>query len=100
MAARDCASVRIEPRIFCRYAELVAPRQDLHGERLVQLEEIDVVDRDSGLLEDAAGCGHRAVAHEMRLDACVGKPDEPELRGEAELRDRLFRGEERRGRAV
>ena len=53
-----------------------------------------------GLLEHAARRRHRAVAHQVRLDAGVGEADEAQLRRQAELCDRVLGGEERCGRAV
>src|SRR5205085_1628855 len=42
MPDRDRAAVHVEP--FLRNAEAVAAMEDLHGERLVELPEPDVVD--------------------------------------------------------
>ncbi len=100
VAARDRAAVRVEARVVRRDPELVAPRQHLHGERLVQLEDVDLVERQSGLLQRAPRRGHRAVAHQVRLDTGVRKRDEAELRLDAELRGDRLRREERRRRAV
>ncbi len=100
MPAGDRAAVRIEARVVGGDAKLVAPRQDLHRERLVQLEQVDLVERHSRLLEHAPRRRYGAVAHQMRLDAGVRVPDEAQLRREAELVRRLLGREERRGRAV
>ena len=51
--------------------QLVAPREHLHGERLVQLEEVDIVEAKARLLEHALRRRHRPDAHEVRLDAGV-----------------------------
>ena len=48
MTAGDRAAVRVQPLVLGVDAEPVAPAQHLHGERLVQLEEADVVDRETG----------------------------------------------------
>ena len=100
MAAGDRAPVRVESRIVGRDADTVAPRENLDGEGLVQLEEADVVDRQPGLREDALRGGHGPDAHEMRLDPGVGKPDEAHRRLEPELRGHGLGGEEARGGAV
>ena len=75
-------------------------RQHLHREWLVQLEEVDVVDRQPGALEHLLGRRHRSEAHEVRLDAGIGEADEAHPRLEAELRGCVPRGDERGGRAV
>src|SRR5881398_109214 len=83
--AGDRATVRIEALIVSGDAELVAPGQHLDRKWLVQLEEVDGVELQSGLFEHSTRRGHGAVAHQVRLDACVGVADESELRLEAEL---------------
>src|SRR4051812_46520087 len=65
MAARDRTAVRVEPWIVAGDAELIAPGQHLYRERLIELEEVDVVERDAGLFEHALRRGHRAVAHQV-----------------------------------
>ncbi len=94
MAARDRAAVGIESRIVGRDAELVAPREHLDRERLVQLEQVDVVERDTRLLEHAPRRRNRAVAHQMRLDAGVREPDETQLRRELQLVHRRLPGKQ------
>ena len=78
----------IEARVVGCDADAVAPGQHLHRERLVELEEPDVVDREALALEDPLRRRDRPEAHQVRLDAGVGEPDEPHLRLEAELRGR------------
>jgi hypothetical protein len=98
--ARDRAAVRVEARILGLDAQPVAPREHLHREGLVQLEESDVVERDSRLLEHLARRRHRSEAHQLRLNAGVGKADEPHLRLEAVLGRPVLGGDERRRRSV
>ena len=52
MPAGDGTSVRVQTRVVGRHADAVAPGQDLDGERLVELEETDVVDREPGAARD------------------------------------------------
>ena len=85
MAAGDRAAVGVEARVVRLDAHPVAPGEHLHRERLVQLEEADVVERDARLLEHLPRRRDRAEAHQLRLDAGVGEADEPHLRLEAEL---------------
>ena len=63
MAAGDRAAVGIEARVVGGHADAVAPGQHLHRERLVQLEEADVVDREALALEEllVAGTGPRPI---------------------------------------
>ena len=100
MAARDRAAVRVEPLVLGIDAHPVAPRQHLHCEGLVQLEETDVVECEARLVEHALRCRDWADAHQLRLDARKRKRDESHLRCEAELPCRLLRGEERGRRTV
>src|SRR6266550_7385358 len=65
MAARDRSAVRVEPRIVRNDAHPVAPREHLHREWLVQLEEADLVERDAGLSENALRGRHRPEPHQL-----------------------------------
>ena len=100
MAAGDRAAVRVQPLVLGRDAHAVAPAQHLHGERLVQLEEADVVDAEAGPLEHGLRRRDGAEPHQLRLDARVGEAGEPHLRLEAELLDRPLRGEDAGRRSV
>ena len=105
MAASGCPQAIAPPYGFSRSssggdAHPVAPGQDLHRERLVQLEEVDVVEREAGALEHALRRGDGADAHQLRLDARVREADEAELRREVERLGRLGGGEQRGRRAV
>src|SRR6476646_5152247 len=55
--------------------EIVAARHDLRRERLVDLDDVDVVDRHPGLLEQRADRGDRAEAHDLRPDRGDGRGD-------------------------
>ena len=50
-------------------ADLLGPRQHDRGERLVDLEQVDVVDREPGALEQQLGGVDRAGEHQHRVDA-------------------------------
>ena len=100
MSARDRTTVWVEPFVFGIDAHSVAPRQHLYRERFVQLEEADVVERETRLLEHPVRRGDRSDAHQLRLDPGEGERDEPHLRFEPELGRRLLRDEKGRGRAV
>ena len=100
MAAGDRAAVGVQARVVRLDAQRVAPRQHLDGERLVQLEQIDVVEGEARLLEHATGGRDRADPHQLRLDACERIADEPQLRLQAELLRRAVGGEVGRGGAI
>ena len=51
MAERDGAALNVDPRGV--EAELACHRDGLHGERFVQLDEIDVVDRPADLRQSS-----------------------------------------------
>src|SRR5205085_12112582 len=74
--ARDRSAVRIQARVLWIDAELVTPGQDLDGERLVQLEDVDLVEGQARPLERLPRGRHGAEAHQLRLDARVGVGDE------------------------
>ena len=89
--ARDRAAVRVEARVVGRDADAVAPGQHLHRERLVELEQPDVVEREPGLREHALGRRHGPEPHQVRLDPGIGEADEPHRRLEPELARRRSR---------
>ena len=76
-------------------ADAFAPRQHLHGERLVQLEEADVVDRRPACSSTRSRRRDRADPHQLRLDAGEREADEAHARLEAELLDGALGGEQR-----
>ena len=100
MPARDRAAGGVQPRVVGCDADAVAPRQHLDGERLVELEEADVVDRQPGLGEHALGRRDRPDPHQVRLDAGVGEADEAHRGLEPELGRDGLRGEQPGRRAV
>jgi hypothetical protein len=67
VAERDRAAVHVQP--IGRDAELARAVEGLRGERLVDLEEIDVRDLEPGLREELLDRGERADAHDRRVDA-------------------------------
>src|SRR3954470_18831473 len=80
MPAGDRTAVGIEARVLRIDAEGVAPGEHLNGERLIQFEKADVVERQAGLLEHALGRRNRPDAHQLRLDARKGEADQSHLR--------------------
>ena len=72
MAEGDRAAVRVDPRVVVGDAEVVEEGQHLDGERLVDLEQPDVVDGQPGLAQRLLGGRDRADAHDLGLDAGEG----------------------------
>src|SRR5712691_1859758 len=72
MADRDRAAVDIEP--VHRDTEPVATVDDLDGERLVQLPEVDVVHPEAEPLEEPRDREHGTDAHLVRLAGGDGEP--------------------------
>src|SRR5207248_5433417 len=64
VAQRDGAAVRVELAVDVD-ADLVAHRQHLSRERLVQLDDVDVGDLHARRLEDLAARFDRADAHDL-----------------------------------
>src|SRR6056297_234607 len=98
VAKGDCAAVDVE--LLLGDAELAAGVHRLAGERLVQFDEVEVVDGLAGALQQAARRRDGTDAHHGRVDARdvvvadVGHYVEAVLLGEG------LAGDERRGRAV
>ena len=59
--------------------------EHLRGERFVQLDEIDLIERQPGELQHLADRRHRADAEPLGLDAGGGEGDEPAERRQAAL---------------
>ena len=93
VADRDRAAVDV-------HALLVDPEvahhgERLRGERLVQLDEVDVLDRDAGAVEQLADGRDRADAHHGGIDARDGRADEGPERLDAEIPARAPRSRSR-----
>ena len=67
MAERDGAAVDVQPFRIDR--QLAQARQHLRGERFVQLDQIDLLERQPGGLQRLAYGRHRADAEAFGLDA-------------------------------
>ena len=100
MPARDRAAVRIQPGILRVDAHSVAPGEHLHGERLIELEEPHVVERQTRLSENMLRRRDGPDSHQLRLDAGERIGDEPHLRRQPELARGLLRGQQAGRRAV
>src|SRR5690606_29941514 len=81
-------------------AEVLGRRQDLRGERLVDLDQVDVVDGHPGVGERLAGRLDRAEAHDLGGQAGDAGRHDPRQRGYAELGGLGVAHDDDRGGAV
>ncbi len=100
MPQRDRPAEGVHPRVVVGDPEVVEEGEHLDGERLVELEQPDVVDGQAGAGQRLLGGGDRAEAHHVRFDAGETEPGQPHLRGEPEFLDDLPGGEDAAGGAV
>src|SRR6516165_11260844 len=100
VAERDRTAPRVHPRVVVGDLEVVEEREHLHGERLVYLDEADVVHGEVVAREQLLGGGYRADAHQLGRDAGEGVVDQPHFRGQAQLGRHLLRRDDAACRAV
>ena len=81
VAERDRAAVHVQ--LVPRDSELLGRRDHLGGERLVDLDEVDVVDRHVGPGERPAAGLDRAEAHDLGVDGRHRAGDDAGERGDA-----------------
>ena len=77
-----------------RRRELLEVREDLRRERLVHLDEADVLHREAGLLQGDRRRARRAEAHALGLEAREAPARDAAERLQAVLRDELLRGDD------
>ena len=92
MADRDRAAVHVHLRLVD--PELAHDRERLRGERLVQLDEVEVADREPGAVEQLAHRGHRPDPHHARVDTGDRRGDERAERLDPERARLLLRGDD------
>ena len=83
MADSDRTAVDVELVAERVDAELTRRRDDLRRERLVDLDEVDVVDALAGTLERQLGGLDRAETHDLRRQTGDSGRQDPRERGEA-----------------
>src|SRR5438552_16475193 len=98
MAERDRTAVHVH--LLRVEAELADHEEALRRERLVQLHEVDLLERDTGPVEQLPHGRDRADAHHARVDAGNRAADERAERLHAELAGLLLRGDHERCRPV
>ncbi len=98
MPERDRAAVDVD---FLRIEiEFLHAGQRLRRKGFVQLDQVDLVKRESGLLEHLADRRDRADAKQFRLHARRRVADESRERRQAALAREFERGDDRGGGAV
>ena len=80
--------------------QLLGPGEHDRRERLVDLEDVDVVDRQPGALEQALGGVDRAGEHQHGVDADEAGVDDARLGRQPERVGLLLGHQQHRGRAV
>ena len=98
MAERHCPASGVD----FRRVEAQLPRhgQGLRGKRLVQLEEVDVGDRQAPTLQRLSNRGDWSHTHDCGIDAGARERDHLRQRCAPELTRPLGAGDDERGRAV
>jgi len=94
MSQGDGAAVDVD--LFRIEAQLLDHGQRLCRERLVQLDQVELVHRERGLLQRLVRGGHRTHPHLAWVDACARCCHDASQRGEPELRRLAGGGEENR----
>src|SRR5205807_6976454 len=82
------------------WAETAQQGEGLGGERLVEFDEVDVVDVQVGAGEQLAGCRVRADAHDPGRDTGRGDRGDAGQRGQRVALDRPGGGDQERHGAV
>ena len=100
MAERDRPAVRVDPRVVVGDAVVVEERQHLHRERLVELEQSDVLNGQSGRAQRLPGRRDRADAHHLGFDAGEAVADQRHLGRQPQLGRDVGAGDQAGGRAV
>ena len=80
---RDRAAVDVQPAGIDRQRPQTG--EHLRRERLVELDEVDLIERQAGELQDFLHRRHRADAEPLRFDACCRKRHEPGQRRQSPL---------------
>ena len=98
MPERDRAAVDVQAIGVDRQFTQAGER--LRGECFVQLDQIDLIEREPGELQHLPDRRNRPDAEPLRLDARRRERDEPAERRQAALRGQRLAGHDDRGSAV
>ena len=98
MAERDRTAVDVD--LVPVEPELAAVGQRLGRERLVDLDEVERVDRQLDAVEQPLDALDRREEQPLRGDLGLGVADDPRERRQAEPLDRTLAGDDRRGGAI
>src|SRR5450759_1053990 len=101
MAEGDGSAQLVQPLVLdAVHIERFDVRQALDRERLVELDEVEVVELEAGSLERLFGRGDWAQAHYLSPDTGIGEPYRPHLRLQAQLLDQFAGSKDRAGGSV
>ena len=100
VAQRDARAQRVEALVLGVQAPLVEHGQRLGGERLVELDEVHLIQGEPEPVEHLGGGRHRPDAHRLRGDPGHGPARQPGGGGKPQLRRAGPRGHHHRRRAV
>ncbi len=81
VAEGDGPAVDVEPRRID--GKLAQAGECLSGECFVELDEVDLIERQAGHLQDLSDCRHRSDAEALGFDTSGRKRDEPRQRRRA-----------------
>jgi hypothetical protein len=81
----DGDGTAVDIQLVDRDAELLGRPQCLHRERLVDLEQVDVIDRHARVVQGLTGGLHRSESHDLRREPGDSGRDDAGERREAEL---------------
>src|SRR5258708_29390030 len=98
MAERDRAAVHVDTLLV--HTELPHHRESLRAERLVQLDEIDLVEGQSGQLQRLRNRRHRTHAHDLRGNAAHREGNETRHRRQTQFDGAVARHDDHRRRTV
>src|SRR5215218_10210469 len=98
VAEGDRAAVDVEALLLD--PELASAGEDLRGEGLAQLDQVELVDRQAGVLQRAGDGLDRPDAHEGGVDPRDTGGDHPRQRLGADLLDAFLGGDQHAGGAV
>ena len=98
MTEGDRPAVDVQPLLLD--PELARAGEHLGGERLVDLDQVDVVKRQSGAVQCSPDRGHRAHPHVGGIDAGDADRHDARQRPGAELLRALAGGQHQAGGAV
>jgi hypothetical protein len=100
VAERNRTALRVDSLVVVGETELTGHREALRSEGLVELDEVDLIDRQAGLLEQLARGRSGSDPHDARWNTCDGRGDHARLGREPEALHCGLRGDQQRAGTV